>query len=174
MGVFLGFGWCGWGGWGWHPGWGARTVIVNNAFINRYNFNTARLGSVRGTSVWAHDGYHRQGVPYPTAGLNSRACGAGIECCASFQLRAQHKTEPLLPAEHRFRNQEHCRRVRVTPLPVLLGHRSMLLRGSRWGVKSLLRRPRPFVTPVRSAALKMETRLVSIPIEDIPVSDRRE
>jgi hypothetical protein len=70
--VFLGFGWGGWGGWGWHPGWGARTVIVNNSFIHRYNFNTAHLGTLRGTSVWSHDAYHRQGVPYPTARLNSQ------------------------------------------------------------------------------------------------------
>src|SRR5215472_12373308 len=28
VGLFLGFGWGGWGGWGWHAGWGAHTVIV--------------------------------------------------------------------------------------------------------------------------------------------------
>ena len=72
IGAYLGFGWGGWGGWGWHPGWGARTVFVNNTFINRYNFNRERLGSFRGTTAWAHDAYHRQGVPYPSQAMSSR------------------------------------------------------------------------------------------------------
>jgi hypothetical protein len=72
VGLFLGFGWGGWGGWGWHPYWGSRTVIVNNAFIHRYNFNTAHLATLRGTTVWSHDSFHRQGVPYPSRTLNSR------------------------------------------------------------------------------------------------------
>jgi hypothetical protein len=50
-------------------------VIVNNAFIHQYNFNTAHLGNMHGTSVWAHDPAHRQGVPYATAGLNDRFRG---------------------------------------------------------------------------------------------------
>src|SRR5271169_6098024 len=37
VGGFFGGGWHGWGGWGWHPGWGGRTVIVNNTFIHQYN-----------------------------------------------------------------------------------------------------------------------------------------
>ena len=32
-----------------------RTVIVNNTFIHRYNFNGIRTADVRGTTVWAHD-----------------------------------------------------------------------------------------------------------------------
>jgi hypothetical protein len=42
MGFYFGYGWTGWGGWGWRPAWGNHTVIVNNSFIHRYNFNEAR------------------------------------------------------------------------------------------------------------------------------------
>ncbi len=72
VGFFFGVGWHGWGGWGWHPGWGGHTVIVNNTFIHQYNFNTAHLASMHGTSVWAHDPAHRMGVPYASAALNQR------------------------------------------------------------------------------------------------------
>jgi hypothetical protein len=75
VGLFFGGGWRGWGGWGWHPGWGSHSVIVNNAFIHQYNFNTAHLANMHGTSVWAHDPAHRQGVPYAGAGLNDRFRG---------------------------------------------------------------------------------------------------
>jgi hypothetical protein len=72
MGFFFGGGWGGWGGWGWHPGWGGRTVIVNNTFIHRYNFNSAHLAQLHGTSVWAHDPAHRGGVPYARPELANR------------------------------------------------------------------------------------------------------
>jgi hypothetical protein len=72
VGLFFGGGWGGWGGWGWHPGWGGHTVIVNNTFIHRYNFNSAHIEQLHGTSVWQHDSFHRQGVPYATPGLATR------------------------------------------------------------------------------------------------------
>jgi hypothetical protein len=75
IGLFFGGGWHGWGGWGWQPGWGNHSVIVNNAFIHQYNFNTAHLANMHGTSVWTHDAAHRQGVPYATPGLNDRFRG---------------------------------------------------------------------------------------------------
>ena len=75
MGFFFGGGWGGWGGWGWHPGWGNHTVIVNNTFIHRYNFNTANIANVHGTSVWAHDPGHRAGVPYANSALRSQYQG---------------------------------------------------------------------------------------------------
>jgi hypothetical protein len=75
VGVFFGGGWHGWGGWGWHPAWGNRTVIVNNRFIHRYNFNTTHISEVHGTSAWVHDPTHRQGVPYANAALNDRYRG---------------------------------------------------------------------------------------------------
>jgi len=76
FGLYFGAGWHGWAGWGWHPGWGAHTVIVNNAFIHRYNFNTAHIANVHGTSVWTHDPEHRMGVPYASAAMNTRYRGA--------------------------------------------------------------------------------------------------
>jgi hypothetical protein len=72
VGFYFGAGWHGWGGWGWHPGWGDRRIIVNNSFIHQYNFNTAHIGNAHGTSTWAHDPAHRQGVPYPRAELNQQ------------------------------------------------------------------------------------------------------
>jgi hypothetical protein len=75
VGLFFGAGWNGWAGWGWWPGWGNHTVIVNNAFIHQYNFNTMHLSDMHGTSVWTHDPAHRQGVPYATAALNDRFRG---------------------------------------------------------------------------------------------------
>ncbi|PWT85372.1 MAG: DUF3300 domain-containing protein, partial [Proteobacteria bacterium] len=45
MGMAVGSLWGGgWGGWGWTPGWGRRTVIVNNNFIGRNRFNRANVG----------------------------------------------------------------------------------------------------------------------------------
>jgi hypothetical protein len=77
MGAYFGGGWGGWGGWGWHPGWGNRTVIVNNTFIHRNNFNTTNITNVHGSSTWSHDSFHRQGVPYPNRGL-SQQYGGGV------------------------------------------------------------------------------------------------
>lgn len=76
VGFFFGAGWHGWGGWGWHPGWGGRTVIVNNTFVHQYNFNTTHLSSMHGTSVWAHDPAHRVGVPYSSPAVNNRFRGS--------------------------------------------------------------------------------------------------
>jgi hypothetical protein len=75
IGGFFGGGWGGWGGWGWHPGWGNHTVIVNNTFIHRYNFNTAGLANVHGAGVWQHNAAFRGGVPYSTARLNEQYRG---------------------------------------------------------------------------------------------------
>jgi hypothetical protein len=72
IGAYFGGGWGGWGGWGWHPGWGNRTVVVNNTFITRNNFNTTRIGNVHGTTVWNHDSFHRQGVPYSNPRLSQQ------------------------------------------------------------------------------------------------------
>ncbi len=72
VGFYFGAGWHGWGGWGWHPGWGTHTVIVNNTFIHRYNFNTTNIASVRGTTTWAHDPVHRAGVPYAAQSVRTQ------------------------------------------------------------------------------------------------------
>ncbi len=75
VGAFFGGGWGGWGGWGWHPAWGSHTVIVNNTFIHRYNFNTVGVGNVHGAGVWQHDPVHRVGVPYANQQLNQQYRG---------------------------------------------------------------------------------------------------
>ena len=75
VGLFFGGGWHGWGGWGWHPGWGTHTVIVNNAFIHRYNFNRVNVANVHGTTAWVHDPGHRAGVPYANPALRSQYMG---------------------------------------------------------------------------------------------------
>src|ERR1019366_9550200 len=75
MGLYFGGGWHGWGGWGWRPGWGGRTVIVNNSFIHRYNFNGGHVANLRGTSVWAHDASHRAVVPYANQSLRTQYRG---------------------------------------------------------------------------------------------------
>jgi len=71
MGYFFGYGWNGWGGWGWRPAWGSHTVVVNNAFIHRYNFNEARGVNLHGTTAWVHDPAHRMGVPYANPALRT-------------------------------------------------------------------------------------------------------
>jgi hypothetical protein len=76
MGGFFGGGWGGWGGWGWSPGWGNRSIIVNNNFISRNNFNGGFRGNGNGISTWSHDASHRQGVGYSSRALSSRYSGA--------------------------------------------------------------------------------------------------
>jgi hypothetical protein len=75
MGAYFGGGWGGWGGWGWQPGWGGHSIIVNNNFIHRYNFNARGSASLSGSSQWSHDAWHRQGVPYANAALATRYRG---------------------------------------------------------------------------------------------------
>ena len=75
MGFYFGGGWGGWGGWGWHPGWGNHSVMVNNGFIHRNNFNAGARGSLSGNTAWAHDSSHREGVPYSNAAVSNRYGG---------------------------------------------------------------------------------------------------
>ena len=76
MGFYFGGGWGGWGGWGWHPGWGGHNIMVNNSFVHRYNFNSRGSASLSGTSAWAHNASHREGVPYANAAVANRYRGA--------------------------------------------------------------------------------------------------
>ena len=89
IGLAFGGGWHGWGGWGWRPGWGTRTVIVNNSFIHQHNFNTRGLANAHGSSVWAHDVAHREGVPYATRQLNDRYRGSSYQQQRSFPQQQQ-------------------------------------------------------------------------------------
>ena len=69
---YYGSGWQGWNYWGWRPGWTTRTVVINNTFVHRYNFNSSHLTNFTGTATWTHDVTHRQGVPYPSQALTER------------------------------------------------------------------------------------------------------
>jgi hypothetical protein len=91
MGLYFGGGWGGWGGWGWHPGWGNRSVIVNNSFIHRNNFNAARGASLSGSAAWSHDASHRAGVPYANAAMSNRYGGAARQ---NLQSRAAQSRGP--------------------------------------------------------------------------------
>jgi hypothetical protein len=97
VGLFFGGGWHGWDGWGWRPGWGNRTVVVNNTFIHQYNFNTTRIDNVHGTSVWAHDPAHRVGVPYSNPALNDRFRG---------NVRQNVAPRPIPEPSQNFRSQQ--------------------------------------------------------------------
>ncbi len=69
---YYGVGWQGWNYWGWHPGWTTRTVIVDNSFVHRHNFNSTHLTNLTGTTTWSHDVTHRLGVPYPNQALTEQ------------------------------------------------------------------------------------------------------
>ena len=46
MGMAVGSVWGGgWRGWGWNPGWGRRTIIVNNNFVRSNRFNRVNVGA---------------------------------------------------------------------------------------------------------------------------------
>lgn len=109
MGAFFGYGWHGWGGWGWHPGWGNRTVIVNNTFIHQYNYNAAQINNFHGTAVWAHDPAHRAGVPYARPALNDRYRAAVRQNLEPRGAPEQHFGNP--GGGERFGNREVPRNV---------------------------------------------------------------
>jgi hypothetical protein len=92
-----GWGWGGWGpSWGWGLGWFGGGVFVNNFFFNHYGFHGFRGGGFAGVGRehWAHDPYHREGVPYANRGVaarfnNSRfAAGRSINAGRSFNGNA--------------------------------------------------------------------------------------
>ncbi len=98
MGLYFGGGWGGWGGWGWHPGWGNRSVIVNNNFIHRNNLNASRGASLSGNSTWAHDAAHRGGVPYSNAAVSSRYGGAvrqNLQSRGTSGLESRRASAPI-------------------------------------------------------------------------------
>jgi hypothetical protein len=72
---------CGYGGWGWGCGWSHNTVVINNNFYNRYNFNNRvyagnnRINNINGNRNFQVDPNHRRGVPYPNKELANRYGG---------------------------------------------------------------------------------------------------
>ena len=107
IGAYFGGGWGGWGGWGWHPGWGSRTVVVNNTFIHRYNFSTVNATTVRGNTTWSHNATHREGVPYNNAQLNQQFRGNVRQNVAPQAMpRPQQQTAAIGAAAERFGNRQ--------------------------------------------------------------------
>lgn len=104
IGLFFGVGWHGWAGWGWHPGWGNRSVIVDNSFIHQYNFNAGHLASAHGTSVWAHDLEHREGVPYANQALQNQYRGNVRQSVAQRSIPEAARNAPGQTSE-RFGNR---------------------------------------------------------------------
>ena len=75
FGGWGGWGWGGWGGWGWGPNWFGRSILTNGLFFNHYGFGGLYAGGLGRGGVWAHNPYHRLGVPYSSAGLAARFGG---------------------------------------------------------------------------------------------------
>lgn len=72
IGAYFGGAWGGWGGWGWRPQWRSRSVVINNNFLYRNNFNRGLGGANLGRTPWFHDPVHRQAVPYAIPKLSLR------------------------------------------------------------------------------------------------------
>jgi len=98
------YGWRGWNDWGWRPGWNTRTVIVNNTFIDRRNFNSSHLSSRIGTTSWSHDVSHRQGVPYPTSALTERFRGGDRDNRGTRNLPTQNRVASVDSGSSRTTN----------------------------------------------------------------------
>jgi len=71
---WLGFGWGGFGlGWGWGFGWFGGGLFVNSLFFNNFGFHGFYGGALAGGRFgWAHDPYHRAGVPYANRSVAAR------------------------------------------------------------------------------------------------------
>ncbi len=101
MGLYFGGGWGGWGGWGWGFGWGGHSLMINNSFIHRYNFNSRGIGSLNGTSAWSHDASHRQGVPYSNSAVSNRYGGNVRQNLQSRASASQAQSRGASRAESR-------------------------------------------------------------------------
>src|SRR5262249_6711010 len=118
IGGFFGHGWGGWGGWGWHPAWGSRTVIVNNTFIRENHFNVTRVANVGRKSVWTHDSFHRQGVPYSKQTLNQRyAANFRQNTFARQNAFAPRAAAPAQTPARSFAQNNTAQMARTNPAP---------------------------------------------------------
>jgi len=102
IGGFLGGGWGGWGGWGWHPGWGGRTVIVNNTFIHRNNFNSAHFDNRTGRSNWNGGAMRQQGfagsAPMARSFTQSRSFAPSAAASRSFAQPSRSYAQSAAPS----------------------------------------------------------------------------
>jgi hypothetical protein len=97
-----GYGWGGWGlGWGWGCGWFGGGIFVNAGFFSHWGFYHGGWGGYYGHSfgggryAWAHDSFHRAGVPYANGTVAARynnarfnagrySAGAGLNGAHSY------------------------------------------------------------------------------------------
>ena len=157
MGFYFGGGWGGWGGWGWRPGWGNHSVIVNNSFIHRNNFNTGASRSLSGNTAWSHDSSHREGVPYSNAAVSNRYGGA---------VRQNLQSRASLPCGTGAISCG-CGTAAICEAAAL-PHRER----NEWAIVRLRPAPRAR-TGARSAAFRTAARRGRIATTDIRASDQR-
>jgi len=82
--IYIGafFGGLGWGGWGWGLNWFTCGLFLHGPFFGRYGFHGYGIGG----GLWAHNGFHREGVGYPNRALAARygaASAAGARAAFS-------------------------------------------------------------------------------------------
>jgi hypothetical protein len=94
---FGGWGGWGWGGWGWTPNWYGGGLFIDHSFFHRYGFRDYGGGGFMGRSAWAHDPYHRGGVPYPNAEVAGRFGRGG-----GFGGRPEGFARPQVAPAQRF------------------------------------------------------------------------
>ena len=120
FGLFFGSNWNSSAGWGWRPSWGARTVVVNNTFINQYHFSPSRNAPSAGTVAWSHDASHRRGVPYPNRALTQRFRSSSPAAAAPANARPQpafSQSAPAAPRPEAARNRAAAPAANERPQP---------------------------------------------------------
>ena len=91
------------------PGWGGHNIIVNNSFVHRYNFNSRGSASLSGTSAWAHNATHREGVPYSNAAVANRYRGAVRQNLQARGAAGQAQiARRQQPGRYRTNGQSEC------------------------------------------------------------------
>jgi hypothetical protein len=95
--------WIGWTAWGWYPMWTSHVVLFNAPFIHRYNFNPGRFPIETTSSIWQHNPFHRQGVPYPNRALNEQYRAAARANLTPRPPVAAHPAPVPVPPNNRDR-----------------------------------------------------------------------
>ncbi len=100
LGAFFpgwGIGWGGWGvGWGWGLSWFGGGIYVNPFFFHQWGFEHVYYGGhyfAGGRMAWAHDSFHREGVPYANRAVaaqynNARFAAGRYNAGSSFAARS--------------------------------------------------------------------------------------
>jgi hypothetical protein len=79
-GIYIGafFGGLGWGNWGWSPNWFGGAIFQHRFFFDHCGFRGFDDGGFGGRGIWAHNPWHRMGIPYPNRGLANRFGAASV------------------------------------------------------------------------------------------------